>query len=90
MSSIRNIDPTAYYIVLGVAIITGISIVADVAGLIGNQKPDCGSYDSFWKSVDAQNIVYEHPNGSVAYSYDDRPEQINMTVRNAYYYRCKI
>jgi len=86
VTSIRSIDPVAYYLALACVLvaITGIGLTE-----LTNTSPDCSSYQAYWESVDAENIVYEYPNGSVAYSYETRPERINMTVRNNYYYDCQ-
>jgi hypothetical protein len=86
VTSVRSIDPSAYYLVLA-----WLLVAITVIGLteLTNTGPDCSSYQAYWESVDAENIVYEYPNGSVAYSYETRPEMINMTVRNNYYYDCQ-
>lgn len=68
----------------------GLLFIGGIYLLFDSATADCSSYSDFWQSVDADDIVYKHPNGSVAYTYEDRPEQINMTVRNSYYYRCKL
>jgi hypothetical protein len=86
VTSVRSIDPAAYYIALA-AVLVAITVIGLTE--LTNTGPDCSSYQAYWESVDAENIVYEYPNGSVAYSYETRPEMINMTVRNNYYYDCQ-
>jgi len=86
VTSLRSIDPIAYYLVLACVLVAGTGI-----GLseLTNTGIDCSSYQAYWESVDAENIVYEYSNGSVAFSYESRPEMINMTVRDNYYYDCQ-
>jgi len=76
----------AYYFCLAGVLITFAAIGVSELTI---SSPDCSSYQAYWESVDAENIVYEYSNGSVAYSYETRPEMINMTVRNNYYYDCE-
>ena len=76
------------HFLFGFTVLIGLFVVIGINSQLGEPGYSCESFDAYWNSIDAENLVYEYPNGTVAMSYESDPERINMTVWNSYAYDC--